>query len=482
MDLKANAGRGSMKKVVVIGGGTGSYTVLRGLKHYDLDITSVVSMFDSGGSTGRLRDEFGMLPPGDVRRALIALADDNAAGVLRQLFEYRYDRGNGLDGHNLGNLMLTALTDIYKSDAKAIEQAGNILNIKGRVLPVSLTNTQLCARLDNGQEIVGETNIDLPKHDPKNKIWQLYLQKPAELYEPTRKAIAEADLIVIGPGDIYSSVLPNMLVSGMPEALRTSKARLAYVCNLMTKNGETDGFAASHHAREILKYAPGIELDYIVCNSRASDKRLLEKYAAEQSFPVRIDERVHERAKKVILEDLITEPELIRHDSGKLATVLVDIATPLVIFDLDDTLFSTTEQLQGTYTNLLNITPAREAKRVLDAPGYRKVLVTRGDPRIQRKKIDILGIKDAFDDIEVCATSEDKKKCFERVITKYNKLPGDVIVVGDRIDSEIKYGNELGCRTILIAKGGKYASLAPKDKREQPTHTIESLDKLLKVI
>lgn len=313
-----------MKKVVVIGGGTGSYTVLRGLKKYDLEITSVVSMFDSGGSAGRLRDEFGFLPAGDARRALIALAGD---GDLRKLFSHRFRNANSpLDDHNFGNVFLTALTDIYKSEAVAIERAGRLLNIKGRVLPVSLTNTHLCAKLEDGQTIVGETNIDVAKHDGSLKIKELYLQSPAEVYEETRNAILEADLVVIGPGDLYSSVIPNLLVEGVPEALRQSKAKKAYVCNLMTKWGETSGYAASDFVREIVRYAPGLALDYVLCNStKVTDDALLKKYAAEKSFPVVVDDEVQRLAKKVILEDLITQPDLIRHDSSKLARVLREL-------------------------------------------------------------------------------------------------------------------------------------------------------------
>jgi uncharacterized cofD-like protein len=194
------------------------------------------------------------------------------------------------------------------------------------VLPVSLTNTHLCAKLENGHVVVGETNIDVAKHDGSLRIKELYLQSPAEIYEETRHAIMDADLIVIGPGDLYSSVIPNLLVEGVPEALRKSKAKKAYVCNLMTKWGETHGYAASDFAKEILRYAPGLTLDYVLCNNtRVTDGALLSKYAAEKSFPVIVDEAVHTLAKKVVLEDLITQPDLIRHDTSKLARVLREL-------------------------------------------------------------------------------------------------------------------------------------------------------------
>jgi uncharacterized cofD-like protein len=313
-----------MKKVVVIGGGTGSYTVLRGLKKHDLDITAVISMFDSGGSSGRLRDEFGILPPGDVRRALIALAEDS--GDLRRLFEYRFEQKKSpLHKHSFGNLILTALTDIYQSDAEAIRAAAKVLKVKGKVLPVSVTNTHLCAELENGQVIIGEENIGTPQHDDKLKIKRLSLLSPAQLYPETRQAILDADLIIIAPGQLYGSLIPNLLVSGMPEALAASKAKKVFVCNLMTQWGQTNDFTAADHARELLHYAPELQLDCIICNKKLGGKELLDRYAEQKSFPVKIDDAIKTLAKSIIVEDLITEPDLIRHDSEKLAKVLITL-------------------------------------------------------------------------------------------------------------------------------------------------------------
>lgn len=314
-----------MKNIVVIGGGTGSYTVLRGLKQYDVGLSAVVSMFDSGGSSGRLRDEFGYLPAGDARRALIALAEENGDNPLRRLFEHRFDnKTSSLDGHNVGNVIITALTDIYGSEAKAIEQAGKVLNIHGKVLPVSMTNTHLCAELENGEVVVGETNIDIPKHDGDLRIKKLYLQDKARIYGETRKVIENADLVIIGPGDLYSSIIPNLLVDGMAEALRKTKS-VAYVCNLMTKWGETHGYNASDFVREVLRYAPGVTLDYVICNNKHGSNELLARYADERSYPVKVDEGIAGLAKKIVVNDLIQEPQLIRHDSSKLAKVIMDL-------------------------------------------------------------------------------------------------------------------------------------------------------------
>ncbi len=314
-----------MKKVVVIGGGTGSFTVLRGLKKYNVDITAVVNMFDSGGSTGMLRDEFGILPPGDVRRCLVALAEENGENIVRELFNYRFDESSSLKGHSFGNLFLTALTKISGSEVEAIKKAAKVLNVKGKVLPVSVDNCHLCAELEDGQVIVGETNIDIPKHDGNLKIRRVFLKPEARIYDETRKAIEEADLIVIGPGDLYTSVMPNLLVKGMKEALQKSKGKKIYVCNLMTKFGETNGFAASDFVKEILKYSGLDELDFVVCNNKKIKNNILEKYEKENAFPVAVDENVKKFCEKTITKDLISDPVFIRHDSDKLAEVIIGL-------------------------------------------------------------------------------------------------------------------------------------------------------------
>src|SRR5947209_6409202 len=220
-------------RAVVIGGGTGIYAVLTGLRHYTSNITAVVSMSDNGGSSGRLRDEFGYLPPGDVRRCLVALASDADSMLLRQLFEYRFEKGLGLNGHTFGNLLLTALTDILGSSDRAIDEAGRLLRIRGRVLPVTLTPTTLCARLTDGYEICGETDIDVRKDHHDVGIAEVYLRPHATVHPPVLEAIARADLIVLGPGDLYTSVIPNLLVRGVREAIAASDARCIYVCNVM---------------------------------------------------------------------------------------------------------------------------------------------------------------------------------------------------------------------------------------------------------
>ncbi|RJR12613.1 YvcK family protein [Candidatus Parcubacteria bacterium] len=313
------------KKVVTIGGGTGSYTVLRGLKEFPLDITAVVSIFDSGGSTGVLRDEFGVLPPGDVRRCLLALSDGRRAEILRQLFNFRFENGGSLKGHSFGNLFLVALTSVYGSDIEGIRKAAQLLNIKGRVLPVSLDKADVHAILEDGTEIVGETNIDIPKHDGNLRIKELRLEPEAKIFEETKMAIEGADIIVIGPGDSYSSVIPNLLVKGMKEALEKSKGKKVFVTNLMSKWGETNGYVASDMAHEVLSYSGMKKFDYVVCNTAQMDPDLVLAYEKEKKYPITCDSNLSNEAEKVITGDYFSEADIARHDSQKIAKVIAEL-------------------------------------------------------------------------------------------------------------------------------------------------------------
>jgi len=315
---------GHLKKVVRIGGGSSGYIILRGLKQFPLCITAVVNMFDNGGSSGVLRDEFGILPPGDVRRALAALADDTQSSILRELFNFRFKEGS-VSGHSFGNLFLAALSTIYGSDIEAIRKASEVLKIKGTVLPVSLDKSNIHAILQDGTEIVGETNIDIPKHDGAVPIKRIFLDPPAHLYEETEKALMEADVIVIGPGDLYTSIISNFLVGGMSKVMQASKAKKVVVCNLMTKWGETNGFTSSDMVRELLKYTGLKKFDYVICNTKEPSKKLLEAYAKEQKFPMRYDDMLAQLADKVITGDFYSEADIARHDQEKLAKVIAEL-------------------------------------------------------------------------------------------------------------------------------------------------------------
>lgn len=323
-----------MKSIVTIGGGTGSYVVLRGLRMYTLDITAVVTMFDSGGSTGVLRDEFGVLPPGDVRRCLLALSEGKRAEILRKLFAFRFENGNGtngngkssLHGHSFGNLFLVALTSIYGSDIEGIKKASELLAIRGKVLPVSVDKAHVHARLEDGTEIVGETNIDEPKHDGEKRISEIYLQPEARVYEETAGAILDADVVIVCPGDLYSSLMPNFVVKGVPEAIQKSTAKKVLVAPLMTKWGETNGYTVSMVAKELCRYI-GIEsFDVVLCNTTQPDAAMREAYAEERKEPMPVDMvELEAFAREIVLGDFASESDLARHDSDKIAKVLAEL-------------------------------------------------------------------------------------------------------------------------------------------------------------
>jgi uncharacterized cofD-like protein len=314
-----------LKKVVRIGGGSSGYTLLHGLKQYSLDITAVVNMFDSGGSSGVLRDEYGILPPGDLRRALAALAEGDKGEILRKLFNYRFKENTSVSGHSFGNLFLAALTDIYGSDIEAVRKASELLDLKGRVLPVSLGKSDIHAILADGSEIIGETNIDIPKHNGDLRIKKLFLDPPVKVYDETAKAIIDADIIILGPGDLYTSIIPNILVEGMPEALQKSKAKTLVICNLMTKWGETHGFTASDMLSELLKYSGLKMFDYAICNTEPPDQKLVKAYEVEKKYPMACDASMSKYAKNVITGDFFSEADIARHDADKVSKVISEL-------------------------------------------------------------------------------------------------------------------------------------------------------------
>ena len=307
-------------KIVVIGGGTGAFTVLSGLRKYPVELSAIVSMADDGGSTGVLREEFGILPPGDVRRVLVAMSHSDR--LLSDLFNYRFEEG-GLRGHTFGNIMLTALERVTGSFEDAVDEAARILRVRGKVFPVTLNNVRLFAELEDGKVISGETNLDIPKHDGRLKVSRVWLRPEAKLNEKARKAIQEADLVIIGPGDLYTSIIPNLLVFGMKEALKKSPAKKAFVVNLMTKWGETNGFTAADFLSALEKYLGRDVLDYIVVNKKrpASERaRHYEKENAEFIEPGDLP------VKPIpVFGDYLRGRGFVRHDPEKLAKILVSL-------------------------------------------------------------------------------------------------------------------------------------------------------------
>lgn len=311
------------KNVVVIGGGTGTYTALSGLKKYPVNLTAIVSMADDGGSTKLLREEFGILPPGSVRPALIALS--KAPQILAELFNFRFTKGS-FNGHNFGNLFITALTEHFGSFERALEEVGTILGIQGHVVPSTLQSVRLAAKLENGKMVQGEANIDVPKHDGNLRIRLIWLEPKAKANPKAIAAIKAANLIVIGPGDLYSSIIPNFLVEGISKAMRQSKAKKIYVCNIMTKFGETAGFSARDFLAAIEKYLDRNTIDYILLNSAKPSKDRVKKYEKEKSEFVEGNPKEFEgRNLKIIRKDFLRKTGFIRHDQDKLAKAIISL-------------------------------------------------------------------------------------------------------------------------------------------------------------
>ncbi len=311
------------KRIVVIGGGTGVFTVLSGLKKYkNVELSAIVTMADDGGSAGMLREEFGILPPGDIRRAIIALSrSDNK--MLSELFNFRFKNGKGLTGHNFGNLMITALEQITGDFGKAIHEAEKILQVEGKVIPVTLENAHLYAELVDGRVIKGETNIDIPKHDGRLRIKRAWLKPAVSINPRALRAIKEADGVVIGPGDLFTSIMPNLLVKGMKEALENTRAKKIYVVNIMTKFGETHGFTASEFIKTIISILGENVVDYAIINNRRPTLAQTKKYAEEKSMLVEWADLPKKPVS--ILGDFLRTRSLIRHDPDKLAKVILSL-------------------------------------------------------------------------------------------------------------------------------------------------------------
>ncbi|MES2668688.1 MAG: gluconeogenesis factor YvcK family protein [Patescibacteria group bacterium] len=317
-----------MTNIVTIGGGTGTFVVLTGLRRLpEVSLSAIVTSADDGGSTGNLRDAYGFLPAGDSRQALVALAEDGS--VLRDLFAYRFEKSE-VKGHNLGNLFLTALTDLLGSDAAALEEASRILRISGTVIPASEVPGTLIAKLEDGAVIRTERALD-EKVGGRARIEELALETPSSVSPGARGAIEDADLIIMGPGDLYTSSIAALLPEGMKEAIRGSKARLVYVTNLFTKMGQTEDYTVREHVAEIARYA-GREPDVILMNQGGLSESVLEKYAGEGEYPplddfLPSDARVR-RLPLVSIYNVDAVPgdplprSLVRHDPAKLAAAI----------------------------------------------------------------------------------------------------------------------------------------------------------------
>ncbi|MFA5133410.1 MAG: gluconeogenesis factor YvcK family protein [Patescibacteria group bacterium] len=320
------------KKIVTVGGGTGHFTVLSGLKKYDIDISAIVSMADDGGSTGILRNELGVLPPGDIRQCLVALSE--APEVMRDLFLYRFGIGS-LTGHNFGNLFLSAMQKVTNRFEDAVALTGKILNIKGRVIPITVEPMVLMAEYDSGKILKGEDKIARFK---KERVKKVFLEREVHTSFEAVQAVMSADMIVLSPGDLYTSLLPNLLALGMSEALRRTNAKIAYVINLMSKRGETDGFGAYDFLSELEKYLGVNVIDYILVNTATPSEDMLELYKKEGEYFINPDlDKLGKTRYKIIAGDFLNQivfeknpadklkRSILRHDSDKLARTLLNL-------------------------------------------------------------------------------------------------------------------------------------------------------------
>lgn len=323
-------GDNSPLKVVAIGGGTGLSALLEGLKQYTtpmeaapaVDVTAVVTVTDDGGSSGRLRRDFAALPPGDIRNCMVALSEDSA--LLSRLFQYRFQAGRGLKGHSFGNLFLMALTQIMGDFPEAVKASSEVLNIAGRIYPSTAENVSLEATLSNGSRVVGETRISRSRQ----KIEAVHLKpRKARPLAATLSALAEADVITLGPGSLFTSVIPNLLVEGIPAAIRRSPAVKVYFVNMMWQPGETTGFTASDHIRALHRHAGGKLLDYVVINIRPIPSAVKKRYARQSALPVENDlDRILGLGVKVMAGKLAQLSEKVRHDPAATAAVVIKLA------------------------------------------------------------------------------------------------------------------------------------------------------------
>lgn len=321
-------------RVVALGGGTGLSTLLRGLKEHvvrrpdDLataqhpisDLAAIVTVTDDGGSSGRLRRENRILPPGDIRNCMVALSKDEA--LMGRLFQYRFHAGRGLAGHNFGNLFLAALTHVTGDFIEAIRVTSKVLAIRGRIFPSTLSNVHLVATLENGRVVHGETRISASRVPIK----QLRLSPRRVRPLPAAvEAINEADLILLGPGSLYTSVLPNLLIPEIARAIARSKAPRVYIANLMTQPGETTGYRLADHVRAIQEHVPRRVLDYVVANRQAVSPEVARRYRAEGAIPVGVDlPALQGLGCRVILDDLLDEHGVLRHNARRLSRLLLE--------------------------------------------------------------------------------------------------------------------------------------------------------------
>lgn len=307
-------------RIVAVGGGTGLSMLLKGIKHITNNITAVVTVGDDGGSSGRLRNEMGVLPPGDIRNCIAALANDE--DLVTKLFQYRFKSGEGLEGHSFGNLFLTALCSITGDMVRAVKESSNVLSIRGRVLPSTLDDMKLVAEMEDGRIIHGESNIP----EAHGKIKRLFTDpQSCSALDDVINAIKDAELIILGPGSLYTSVIPNLLIKQIAQEIAKSNAKKIYVCNIMTQPGETDGYTVSDHIKALMKHANSRDIIDAVLVNDTMPANLAKKYQLSGSYPVKLDvENVKKLGVKIFPRKLIEDSRegLVRHSSNRVARAI----------------------------------------------------------------------------------------------------------------------------------------------------------------
>lgn len=305
-------------KIVTVGGGTGLSVLLSGLKEYTSNITAIVTVADDGGSSGRLRQQFDILPPGDIRNCLVALAD--APTLMRDLFQFRFDKNSELSGHSFGNLFITVMTRLTGDFEKAVKETSKVLALRGQVIPSTLNNVVLVAQYKDGSVTEGEDRI--PKtHIPISKVY-LKPARPSATPEAI-KAIEEAQIIVLGPGSLYTSIIPNLLIKEITDSIIASEAIKVYVCNIMTQPGETDNYSASDHIKILISHSHPRIFNYCIVNTGEIPQEILKRYEQENSYPVVNDtENIKNMGYRVIGDDIVVAEEVARHNSSKLAKII----------------------------------------------------------------------------------------------------------------------------------------------------------------
>lgn len=443
-------------KIVTIGGGTGGSLVDEALSKEFPNLISVVTSFDNGGSSGILRKEFGSLPHGDIRRRIFAQKRiDNK--ILEELYNFRFEKDNSLETHSMGNLLILAATKLW-GEKEGIQKICELFEIKGKVLPITFDYADLAARLSSGKTILGEELIGQQAIDKKTdvrKIERVYLTRPAHINKDVATEVETADYIILCPGDFYGSLICNFLVEGWKEAIQKSRAKIIFLPNMMTKMAETSGFKLSDFVATLEKYL-GKRVDYVLYNKERMSHKLLSKYKdTEQAEPVEQDMKEDRR----ILEfPLLKENGYIRHDKSlilkafkKLMEIDKKRKEKLFVFDLDDTLISTTpfvhEFLQKNFSNL-GLYPNTESV-LKNLKKSNCVLLTYDEDGLQEGKIAKLKLKNFFSKIYIVKKVDHKRTVIHNIY-KANKSK-DIVVVGDRHDAELAAARKLGLKTVCVA-------------------------------